>query len=262
MDLIVNGKNAHAATGGLTPPDGAPSLILIHGAGMDGTVWSMQSRYFARHGHRVLALDLPNHGQSEGPALLSINDMAEWVIDFMDASGIETAALAGHSMGSFIALHVAGLAPGRVTGLALLGTAAAMPIHPDLQAAADDNSPLAGELITDWGFSPDMHRGGHQLPGYWAMGAGLALLSGAKKGTLSADLKACSAYQGALEVASRITCPTAFILGEFDKMTPPKQAENLADAMAHCQVTLIPRAGHMMMVEKPFETGKALKTIL
>ena len=46
-----------------------PSVIFIHGAGMDHTVWTLQTRFFAHHGRNVLALDLPGHGRSEGPAL-------------------------------------------------------------------------------------------------------------------------------------------------------------------------------------------------
>ena len=262
MSISVNGTKAHAATGGMTPPAGAPTLIFIHGVGMDGTVWSMQSRYFARHGHRVLALDLPGHGQSEGLPLGAISEMAIWVASFMDAAEVKTAVVVGHSMGALVALHLASSQPDRVIGLGLLGIADTMPIHPDLQAAADANQALAAELIADWGFSPDMHRGGHQLPGFWAMGAGLALLKNAKDGVLSAGLSACAAFDTAVTAARQVTCPTALVLGEFDKMTPPNKTSGLVGALPTSNTTLIPRAGHMMMVEKPYETGRALKTIL
>ena len=63
MELTLNGYKAHAVTGGVTLEADAPTLILIHGAGMDSTVWQMQSRYMAHRGVRVLAVYLPGHGQ-------------------------------------------------------------------------------------------------------------------------------------------------------------------------------------------------------
>lgn len=93
MEITVNGEKAHAATGGKTAPDGAPVLILIHGAGMDGTVWQLQSRYLAHRDIRVLAIDLPGHGQSKGWALTSIDAMADWVASFMDAAHVDRAVV-------------------------------------------------------------------------------------------------------------------------------------------------------------------------
>ena len=76
MELTLNGYKAHAVTGGVTLDADAPTLILIHGAGMDSTVWQMQSRYMAHRGVRVLAVDLPGHGQSDGDVISSIEAMA------------------------------------------------------------------------------------------------------------------------------------------------------------------------------------------
>ena len=75
MILTVDGKAVFAATGGRAFDAAAPAVVFVHGSGMDRTVWSLQTRYFAHHGHAVLALDLPGHGKSEGPALESIEAM-------------------------------------------------------------------------------------------------------------------------------------------------------------------------------------------
>ena len=52
-----------------------PDVVLVHGAGMDRTVWTLQARYLAHHGRNVLALDLPGHGRSGGAPLASIGDI-------------------------------------------------------------------------------------------------------------------------------------------------------------------------------------------
>ncbi|MFM8678209.1 MAG: alpha/beta fold hydrolase, partial [Alphaproteobacteria bacterium] len=152
MELRVDGRTAFAATGGRARDPGIPDVVLLHGAGMDHTVWTLQARYLAHHGRNVLALDRPGHGRSQGAPLGSIADMAGWVLRALDAVGSDAAALAGHSMGALVALATAAAAPGRVRGLALLGAAASMPVHPDLLEAARAGDHAAIDLVAYWGF--------------------------------------------------------------------------------------------------------------
>ncbi len=258
MEITVNGKKAHAATGGKDAASDAPVLVLIHGAGMDGTVWQLQSRYLAHRGIRVLAVDLPGHGHSEGDALTSVAEMADWVAQFMDAAGAGKAAVAGHSMGALIALEVAARHPDKVRAAGLLGCAAEMPVHPDLIKAAEDGGRLAPGLITDWGFGHISHKGGHLHPGLWAMGAAERLLMDAKPGALATDLNACDAYKDALDAAAKITAPVALISGDEDKMTPVKNAKPLIGALRDVTPTVLAKTGHMMMIERPREVAKLL----
>lgn len=258
MEITVNGNKAHAATGGKDAVSDAPVLVLIHGAGMDGTVWQLQSRYLAHRGIRVLAVDLPGHGHSEGDALTSVAELADWVAQFMDAAGIGKAAVAGHSMGALIAMEVAARHPEKVRAVGLLGCAAEMPVHPDLIKAAEDGGRLAPGLITDWGFGQISHKGGHLHPGLWAMGAAERLLMDAKPGALATDLKACDAYKDALDAAAKITAPVALISGDEDKMTPVKNAKPLCDALGEVTPTVLAKTGHMMMIERPREVAKLL----
>ena len=72
MQLRVDGKAVFAATGGRDFAADRPVVVMIHGAGMDHVVWALQARSLAFRGRSVLALDLPGHGRSEGPALPSI----------------------------------------------------------------------------------------------------------------------------------------------------------------------------------------------
>lgn len=258
MEITLNGHKAHAATGGLIPKGDAPTMVLIHGAGMNSTVWQMQSRYLAHRGVRVLAVDLPGHGQSGGDIISSIEAMADWVITFMDAAGCQNVSVAGHSMGSLTALEVASRAPKRMRTVSLLGCAAEMPVHPDLIQAAQDGGKLAPGLITDWGFGNISHTGGHIHPGLWAMGAAERLLRSAKPGALANDLIACNDYKNALNAAAKITANTHLICADEDKMTPPKNARPLSDAIGQCSTILLSKTGHMMMLERPRDIAKML----
>ena len=72
MRIDVAGSEVYAYTG-TRPLDGAqPTVVFVHGAGNDHSVWALQSRYFAHHGWNVLAVDLPGHARSGGEALRSV----------------------------------------------------------------------------------------------------------------------------------------------------------------------------------------------
>ena len=257
MDVVVDGNRVFGATGGRPFDAAQPTVLFIHGAGMDHTVWALQTRYFAHHGRSVLAVDLPGHGRSGGGLMHSITDLAAWIVRVLDAAAVQSVALVGHSMGALIALEVAATA--RVRSLALLGVAERMPVHPDLQAAADGNRRLAPELVSSWGYGRSGHVGGNPVPGLWMMGGSLQLLEHAPAGALAADLAACNAYDGALAAAARVTCPTLLLLGALDRMTPPIKAKPLAAAMERARTVVLPAAGHMLMSERPDAVIDALR---
>ena len=261
MDLTVDGKAVFAATGGRPFDPKQPAVVFLHGAGMDHTVWALQTRYFAYRGQGVLAPDLPGRGRSEGPALSSIGEIAQWVGRLLDAAGLDSAALAGHSMGALAALEAAGVPDPRVRALALLGAAPRMPVHPDLLAAALANDHLAFELVTSWAHGRTGHFGGNRAPGLWVMGGGERVLERGPAGVLHSDLAACDAYGGAAEAAAKVACPCHLILGAEDRMTPAKAGRELAESISGSRVTVIADCGHMMMQEKPDETLDALTTI-
>ncbi len=250
MQLRVGGKAVFAATGGRPFAPDRPTVIMLHGAGMDHIVWALPARSLAHRSRAVLAPDLPGHGRSEGPALPSIAAMAAWLVDFLDAAGIAETALVGHSMGSLIVLDAAASAPKRIRRIALLGVAARMPVHPDLLKAAQDDRPLAADLIVSWGHGPAGHFGGNQAPGLWQMSGGQRLLGRAEEGVLASDLAACDTHDAGAN-AARVKCPSLFLLGALDRMTPPGKAKALAAAMPNCEVVIIPGVGHMMMSEAP-----------
>jgi pimeloyl-ACP methyl ester carboxylesterase len=260
MRLIVGGKSVLASDGGGGRTEGRPLAIFLHGAGMDRSVWASQTRAFTRD-IDVLAVDLPGHGGSEGPALSDIGAMADWTLALMSAAGAERASLVGHSMGALIALSAAAQAPERVERLALVGVAAKMPVHPDLLAAAQANAREAVDMVSLWSLGVAA-RGGCRTPGLWMLGGVERLLELSAPGVLHNDLAACNAWRGALEAAAKVTARTTLILGERDMMTPLKSGRALAEAISGAKVAVLKGVGHMPMSEAPRETLAALKTAL
>lgn len=251
MYFALNGHRVFAATGG-RPFDPQQSCVLfLHGAGMDHSIWILPSRWFARHGFSVLALDLPGHGRSEGDPLTSIEAIADWVIDALDACGVEQAALAGHSMGSLVALDAAGRYPERVRALALLGTSVPMPVNDQLLAAAASNDHLALDMLNIFGHARAALTGGNEQIGMWNPGLGIRLLEQARPGAVHTDLSACNNYQAGLAAAAKVRCPTTLILGDRDLMTPPRNAKALVEALTNAEVVTVAGSGHSLFNEKP-----------
>jgi pimeloyl-ACP methyl ester carboxylesterase len=262
VEFKVGRSRVFAATGGRPFDPDLPAVIFVHGAGNDHTVWHGPSRYFAYHGRSVVALDLPGHGRSGGAAVATIEGMARWLIRAIDTLGIERVAIAGHSMGGLIALDAAAALGERVTSLAMLGVAKAIPVHAELLAAARRNDHLAVDLITSWGFSRASQIGGCRGPGLWMSGGGMRLLERIPDGVLGNDLAACDSYTGGEDCARRVACPALLILGQRDLMTPPSGGADLAAEMADARYVVLPDCGHMMLVEKPDEALDALRDIL
>jgi pimeloyl-ACP methyl ester carboxylesterase len=260
MRLSVNGHEVFAATGGRPFDPARPAIVFLHGAGMDRSIWALQTRWFAHHGFGVLAPDLPGHGLSGGAALASIAAMADWTVALLAAAGSSAGWLVGHSMGSLVALEAAARHPDKVTALSLIGTAAAMTVGPDLLKAAEANDAAAVDMVSIWGLGFRAGLGGNTAPGLWMHGGAERVLQNAAPGVLFNDLNACNAYQGALDAAGRITVPVTLMLGERDMMTPAKAGRALAAALPQARTVVLRGAGHMMMVERPDEVLATLRT--
>jgi pimeloyl-ACP methyl ester carboxylesterase len=258
MELSVAGRPAFIATGGRPFDPKKPALVMVHGAGMDHTVWSMQARFFAYHGFSVMNLDLPGHGRSEGPAPTTIPDYTDWLVSAIDLAGAQDVHLIGHSMGSMISLNLAARPGSPIRKLVLLGTLPHIRVAPALLSAAENNAHSAYESIVGWGIGRRAQIGGHRAAGSWITGISMRLLESGQPGVLGNDLGACDRWADGLEAARNVSCPTLLLLGADDRMTPAHGAAPLLEAIADCQTTVLAGAGHMMMAEQPEETLDAI----
>lgn len=255
MRLLVDGAEVFVGQGS-GHGDGR-AILFVHGAGMDHTVWTLPARYFARHGYRVIAPDLPAHGRSAGTALTSIDTMANWGWHVLDAMGVRDAILLGHSMGSLVVSRMASDCPERVLALGLLGASQPMRVSDPLLGAAGDDHPAAFDMANSWSHSARGRLGGNPVPGIWLLASGRRLLDRNAPGVYAADLNACNAFEPPA-VDSGLSAPVLVLAGESDQMTPLKAGLAVAGRYADCVVEQLPGSGHSMLGEKPNEVLDAM----
>lgn len=262
MYLTVDSKKIYAYTANRAFEANKRTVVFIHGAAHDHSVWSLQSRYFAYHGWNALALDLPGHGKSVASPCSSIGEAADWLVRLLDAAGARQATLVGHSMGSLVALDAAAHHPARISRVALIGSVVPMPVSQPLLNASKANDHLAYDMINVFSHSAAAQIGGNRAPGIWMMGSGIRLLERAAPGVLHADFTACNDYLAGLQAAQNVKCPVLMILGKRDLMTPMKIAGELIAKLPDVEVVNLEGSGHALMAEKPDEVLDALISFL
>jgi pimeloyl-ACP methyl ester carboxylesterase len=258
VNLEVEGRRAFAYTAAHELDPMKPSVVFVHGAGLDHSSFGLQSRYFGYHGRNVLALDLPGHGRSEGAPLPTIEAMADWVAAVLGKLGIPKASIVGHSMGSLVALELAARHPERAERIAFISIGYPMKVAAPFLEAARGNDYAALDMHTIWGHAAHAALGGNPNPGMWMHGDALARLERLAPGVLYNDLKASNDYAAGLESAAKVKCPALLILGRRDLMTPPRSSAALMKAIAGARTVEVGVSGHTLMAEAPDATLDAL----
>lgn len=256
----------YAYTGGKAFDPAKPTVVFIHGVLNDHSVWILQSRYLAHHGWNVLAIDLPGHCKSGGEPPASVEQASQAIVGLLDAAGVQQAALVGHSFGSLIALETAARAPERVSHLALVGTAFPMRVSPALLESSVSAPMKAIDMVNTFSHSMLAPPPSALGPGTWLYGGSRALMrrvlaSNPKVNVFHTGFKACDSYAGGEAAMDKVQCPTLFVLGSADQMTPPKAAQSLVARAHKAKVVQLP-AGHSLMTEAPDGVLHALKDFL
>lgn len=267
MKLSVQGKTAYAYTGGKPFDPSLPCLTFVHGAMGDHTAWNLLARWFAHHGRSVLAVDLPGHMRSAGPALASVEAQADWLIEFLQAVGVKRTSIAGHSMGSLIALEAASrpASPVTVDRVVMLGTSVPMPVPQALLDLSRTDVHAAIDRVVAFSFSTLAPKPSFPTPGVWLRGAGRQLMRmvAARSGDpllFHTDFLACHQYTRGLEAAAQVSCPAHLVLGALDQMTLLRGATEVARVLK-ATVHTVP-AGHMLMQEAPDDVLKIMRRAL
>jgi pimeloyl-ACP methyl ester carboxylesterase len=243
-------------------------VLLLHGFAEDGTVWSELAQHLIRDeatgadegfNHRLLIPDLPGSGHSSLTAPLSIESLAAALKELLDREGIERCILIGHSMGGYIALAFAELYPGRLRAFGLFHST----------AYADSAEKKAGRLkasafIREHGVQPFFRQ---STPALFASETRtdrpglvedmISRYSSFSADSLTAYLQAMLQRPDRVSVLERSDVPILFVIGEKDQIVLPEQSLAQVSIPALSYLDILPRAGHMGMLEEP-EAGAAI----
>jgi pimeloyl-ACP methyl ester carboxylesterase len=230
-----------------------PIALLIHGAGGTHHNWPPQVRRLG--GQWIYALDLPGHGRSEGTGRQLISEYSADIVRFMDSIRLPAAVMVGHSMGAAIALTLALDHSERVLGLCLLGAGASLRVSPAILQRAGDPStfPSAVAMVTEYAYSR------HANPRLKELGG--RRMAETRPNVFYGDLLACDSFN-VLADLPRIKTPTLVLAAEQDKMTPLHQARTLEEKIPGARLHLVPKAGHMLMLEQPEIVASELAAFL
>ncbi len=258
MKLMVNDAEVHLATGGKDFDASKPTVVFLHGSGLDHRSWALQTRWFAYNGFSVLAPDFPGHSLSKGDAPTSIEASAIWLIAMLAEAGVERAHVVGHSQGFLSALELSRLKPELLGSLIGVGTAGAIPVNPQLIDTAKQSAAMAANMMLQWGFGQIMHMGTSPTPGMQPIAIGKQIMSA---NPLALDLQCCADYQGGEAASQNVTVPSLMLLADQDKMTPMKAGMATGKAMG-ANIEVIHGAGHMLPIEAPKRVLSALRTFI
>lgn len=246
---LARGRTFYATSRGA---EDKPPLLLIHGAGGDHLLWPRALRRFP--GRTVHAIDLPGHGRSTGALdAPSIAAYAAHVIALLDALEVTRSWIVGHSMGGAIALWLALHDADRVAGQILLGTGARLPTSAGFLTRIERDYASAASALNHSVWGPESDRA--------LVEQGQRALLKVDPEVLLGDLKACARFDVRGQLG-KITVPTLILAGAHDRVTPTSYARELQAGISHAHCHLIPRAGHMLALERPEETAQALQAFL
>jgi len=248
--VAVNGiKLAYVRRGKGTP------LVLIHGYPLDHTSWNEVASLLENNFDLILP-DLRGFGQSttvETP--YTISDMADDLASLLDHLEVEKAALAGHSMGGYVALAFAKKYPQRVSGLGLVSSQAVA----DSPEGKDRRYQTAADVV-EKGVNIVAEAMTPKLSTDASVQAFVRdVIVKQSKSSVIGALKAMAERENLMSHLSSVKFPVVLIHGNADLLIPIERAKEIKAVLPSAQFVELQGAGHMPMMEFARETAEGLK---
>lgn len=235
---------------------GSP-LVLIHGYPLDHTIWEEVIPVLERDFDLILP-DMRGFGESTTlQSQYSIDDIALDISGLLDHLDLPKTAIAGHSMGGYVALAFARLFPEKITGLGLISS----------QAVADPPDRKEGRYKT----AADVAEKGVSIVAeamtpklssdYGVQGLVRQLIERQSKDGMIGALKAMAEREDSTPLLASFSFPVVLIHGDADALIPIDRAREIKSAIPSAKFLELPGAGHMPMMEAADKTADALKSL-
>ena len=247
MKFEINKKIVYASDSGQGIEKSRDTIVFLHGSGLSHIVWSLTEQFFVSKKFNVLSIDLPGHGNSEGPCLESIEKIADWLEIVFNKLELNRLIIIAHSQGCLEALEYSMKYKNRLKKMVLIAGSYRMPVNKDLIDLAESGDNDAVKLMMKWGYEGSKKFiGGNPVEKIIQSPRDISEI-------LAVDLKACNNYQNGSDAAKAIIVPTLLIFGELDKMVNLEAAKKISNLIKNSSTHIINGCGHMIMIEKAFE---------
>lgn len=240
------------------PRDG-PVVVLLHGFPLDRRMWRMQVGPLSAAGLRLVVPDLPGWGQSEGKAA-SMEEFSRPVLQLLDKLKVDKATFSGFSMGGYVALALAALAPARTDGLILIDTRANADAPEDRirrEAAMADVEAHGSRGLAMKQIETQLTAATRANQRVLVEEVRELLLSQSKEAVI-AGLQAMRDRPDRLALLAQLDVPALILVGSEDKVTPLSAAQAMASAMKRATVQVIVASAHLTPMERPHEVNEAI----
>ncbi len=238
---------------------GGEPIILLHGYSDSSFSYSAVLPLLDRK-YRVYVLDQRGHGESDRPAgAYALQNFAADVVAFMDEMGISKATIVGHSMGSFVAQHVAVAAPERVKRLVLSGSATTIrnAVVSDLQREVNAlKDPVPEKWVREFQTSTIFHPPADDF------------FKGVVKESLSLPARVWQEVMAemmspkAQAELSKIKVPTLILWGDKETVFPRSEQDLLLASLPNARLKVYEDTGHGMHWERPERFAKDLQEFM
>ena len=256
MIFQLENKNIHASDSGQGIDINKDTIVFLHGSGLSHIVWSLAEQFFSSKNYNVLSIDLPGHGNSDGPCLDSIEKIADWMEKVFDKLKLKNLILVGHSQGCLEILEYSSRYKERLKKLVFVGGSNKMPVHPELIELAQSGHSDAVKLMMKWGYEGSKKFiGGNPVEKIIQSPRDISEI-------LAVDLNACNNYSNGSEAAKVIDLPSMLIFGELDKMVNLEAGKKFSNLIKNSTTHVIKGCGHMIMIEKAFEMREKILEFL
>ncbi len=249
----VNGAELHYQDAG----SGKDVVLLLHAFPLHSGMWRRQIAALEKK-HRVFAPDYRGLGKSAASGEPSTMELlAQDVRALLAHLRVERAAVAGLSMGGYLAFELYRRAPGHFRGLALCDTRAGADSD-EARANREKFAQTAIEKGLGWvgdEFVPKLLR---PQPDPEAVKEVRALVNGGTPAGVAAAQRGMARRPDSTPTLGTIACRTLVLVGEEDGLTPPAESEKMVAAVKGAKLVRIPAAGHLPCIENPEPFTKAL----
>ena len=225
-------------------------VLFLHAYPMDRQMWRPQLEAVQAAGWTALAPDFPGFGDSPHLGESTLSEYAERARRVLESIGAKQAVVVGLSMGGYVALRLLEGRPDVLRGLILADTRAA-PDSDDARqgrlkaaerAEREGTAWLAGEMIGKL-----VSESADELVREEVR----AIIERASPTAVASALRAMAARPDSRPLLAGVRVPTLVVVGVDDKLTPPSEAREMADAIPGARYEEVPVAGHLSNLENP-----------